>query len=302
MGFILDNFAVESAILISEHEKKLEALAFDIRHTILMSKSEMWLIHLVGSASQSGSVAFNEALSKRRAESVQKFLQTRLMGIPKLFRIVAIGESSPEERKILENARDRAVGITAQLVGRIPPKIEPIDISEVIKPTVPARKDFTLQVVSFVLQTFFAPVSIGRLTMNFIIDDGATQKKYTFLGDGSGVFIGGSTLFGTVGGGRSVSRGVPQKFEAFAKLSADDFAGKGAYFGLHKMFLFGGHARGASRGLRDFPMGTVKEFEFPNSLGGSPRKGEFHGEITKEFNPLVPENPRTPLPPGPGLF
>ena len=291
MGFILDNFAFESAILTSEHEKKLEALAFDIEHTIFMSKSEMWLFHLVGSASQSGSDAFNEALSKRRAESVQKFLETRLMGIPKLFRIVAIGESSPEDRKIFENARDRAVGISAQLVGRMPPKIEPIDIDEVIKPTVPARKDFTLQVVSFLMQTFFTPVSIGRIAMNFIIDDGSTQKKYTFKGEGGGVLISGSTLCGTIGGGRSVLRGVPQKFTAFAKLSSDDFAGKGAYVGSRKMFLVGGHARGASRGLRDFPMGTVKNFEFPNSLGGSPRTGEFRGEITKGFNPLVPELP-----------
>jgi hypothetical protein len=297
-SFVLDNFGVDSAELTAEHKKRLEALAFDILHTIFMSKREIWLFHLVGSASQTGTDAYNEILSKRRAESVRTFLEARLWGIPKHFKIIALGETSPQDRKIFENARDRYVGVTATLSGRIPPKIEPIVID--ITPKAPALKDFTLQVIGFVMQTFGTPISIARIAMNFTIDDGVMKKDYTFKGEGVGAFVSGMTLFGTVGGGRSAARGLRQKFRAYARLSADDFAGKGAYLGILGVFQAGGEPRGASSRWRDFPICSIRDFQFPASIGGSPRLGEFRGRVTKGFNPPLPPFPAA-LPPG-GIF
>ena len=303
--FVLDDFAVESAELTDAHKKQLRKLAFYVSHTIFLSKSEYWLFHMVGSASQSGSDEYNEKLSKRRAESVQRFLDSLMPGVPRKFRIIALGETSPENRKIFENSRDRAVGIVAQLVGRIPPKPEPIDIGRIIIPRAPERKEFKLQVVSYLVQTIGLgipetplDVHIGRIAMNFIVDDGATKAKYTFMGEGEGSGV--SSFF--IGGARSIARGTPQKFKALAGHKADDFDGKGNLTQWFDRFLFGGRERSAaaSESRRDFPMGTVTKFEFPSSVPNAPGKDAFRGTVTKGFKPLVPEYPK-PLPPG-GIF
>jgi hypothetical protein len=310
--FVLDDFAVESAELTDAHKKRLRKLAFYVSHTIFLSKSEYWLFHMVGSASQSGSDEYNEKLSKRRAESVQRFLDSLMPGVPRKFRIFALGETSPENRKIFENSRDRAVGIVAQLAGRIPPKPVPIDIGKIIIPRAPERKEFKFQVVSYLIQTIGIglpkiidglpeipiDVHIGRIAMNFIVDDGKTKAKYTFMGEGGGSGV--STF--VVGGARSVAQGTPQKFKAYARHPGDAFEGKGSLSQLFDKFLFGGRERApsASEGWRDYPMGTVAKFEFPRSIPNLPGKEEFRGTVTKGFKPLVPEYPK-PLPPS-GIF
>ncbi|MGE3183003.1 MAG: hypothetical protein AB7N71_15360, partial [Phycisphaerae bacterium] len=225
--------------------------------------------------------------------------------VPRRYRVVAVGESAPEDKKIFENARDRAVGVVARLTGRMPPKPEPIDIGEILRPKPAARKDFTLQVVSFVAQNVGigipeTPIDLhyGRIAMNFTINDGVMTTKYTFVGQGPGSGV--STFF--AGGARSIARGKPQKFSAYAKLDSGDFAGKGSISGITDTFLFGGRSRtaGASAGWHDFPSGTIRRFAFPPSLPGLPGKDEFSGEVTKGFKPLVPEYP-DPLPPS-GIF
>lgn len=109
--FVLDDFAIESAELKKDHKEKLANLAFDMNHTIGISSTEFWLITLVGSASQSGSDAYNLVLSKKRAEAVQQDLDRRLIGVRRRYRVVAIGEAGPVDSKIFENAKDRAVDL-----------------------------------------------------------------------------------------------------------------------------------------------------------------------------------------------
>lgn len=310
-GFVLDDFAINSAELTDKHKKMLDKLGSDIARTIRLTKRDFWLIHLTGRASQSGPDAFNEALSARRAESVQDYLEKRLSAIvpivPRKFRILALGESAPEDKKLLENSRDRAVGIIAILTGRLPPPPPPpppprrIDPSLLLKPRLAPRKEFIFTIESFVTQAVgvslpaFTEVRIGRIIINFFIDDGAKRGEYTFFGEGIG---GGLSIIPAVSPSevRAKTRGAPQKFLTFEAITAADFAGEG-HLSLLGSFHFGGKRRSSgTRRFDDFAMGVIDKLEFPSATStfgpALPGKDDFRGEVTNGFKPRVPHWPK----------
>lgn len=273
-GFYLDDFGTGSFDLTPEHKRRLGDLARQLNAMIRFSRHERFQITLVGSASQIGSDDFNMKLSRQRAEEVRKFLADRIRRWPVIFKLIAKGEEGPADAALMNNARDRSVGVSVRVVGIVPPSLPPVDPGEYFKPRAPQRKTFDLQVIALNAQVFKLGLKWGRIVMNFTVSDDKTREDYTFVGRGGGVGFGVMII----GGARSIRRGAVQTMTGGPLTSPGDFVGEGQLDPVTMAFTVG-------------DTGLTRHFQFPPCIPRPPKFALFIGDVTKGFDPLIPEIP-----------
>jgi len=223
-----------------------------------------WSIDLIGRASQSGSDQHNIWLSDQRARAVQSYLGPRLAGLPVIYHVSQLGESSPYQVNEYEHELDRSVEVLARFISVKPPKKPKIRI---LIPKVhpwrprPNRKvmDFKLQVLAaeiiiYTLSVKFPGINVGqgdaRVKMLINIRElGSTDHAlFELLGKGRGMIVDAKPSFkkfipGLTYGNWSAKygKGNEHSFATDVEMDAADFAGP-AFFNfdlLNRTLSFG---------------------------------------------------------------
>jgi hypothetical protein len=118
---LLYNFDIDDATVKTEHQNWLRAIAAPAARG-----SSRVDVLLKGTASRSGSKLYNEALSQKRVEAVQKYLIGQ--GVPgNRIKLTWVGELEAElagQKDGSENERDRAVGVLVRRQLAAAPRFE----------------------------------------------------------------------------------------------------------------------------------------------------------------------------------
>jgi hypothetical protein len=265
---LLADFDIEGAALRPAHEEWLAALVGLLRRSALRPPDGIWEVTVVGRASKTGSDAYNLALSRRRVQAVQLFVQARLGGQPIVWNDTALGEGFPLKAGISENARDRSVEVTARPRVTLPPP-------EIVRPVRTIRpRHFDLVVTSYLI-TIGSGVSLrlGEWLLNLTITDQASDASmpYFFEGSGSAAPV-APTPFTA-----EIVCATPSAMQPFtvedrrmpdgSRLDETSFAGDAAIkvaLGSPTVFRFGGN-RLTGRGAALFPMVRIADLALPKA-------------------------------------
>ena len=121
---LLADFGVDSDILRPDHVVWLDGLATFLRRRAFPPTKGKWVITITGRASKTGSDYHNRRLSERRCNAVRKHLASKLVGVSIEFAPTYLGEASPFNTKVNENARDRSVEVFV-VPSVVPIRIDP---------------------------------------------------------------------------------------------------------------------------------------------------------------------------------
>lgn len=286
---LLADFSIEDASLRPAHREWLAALAARLRRSPLRPPDGIWEVTVVGRASKSGSDAYNLALSRRRAQSVQLFVQAQLRGQPVIWADTALGEAFPLNVGITENARDRSVEVTARPRVTLPPP-------DVVRPVRVSRpRHFELVVRSFLITV--GPGVHLRLAdwlLNVTITDQATDNAmpYFFEGSGTSAPVGPRVLK------TEIVSAAPSSMQPFtvedrrmpdgSRFDETSFAGDAAIavrLGSPTAFRFGGNKL-TGRGATLFPMVRMPDLMLPKGNSALPLFCVASGRLKRGFRPL----------------
>ena len=149
---LLADFGVDSDILRPAHVVWLDGLATFLRRRAFPPTKGKWVITITGRASKTGSDYHNRRLSERRCNAVRKHLANKLVGVSIEFAPTYLGEASPFNTKINENARDRSVEVF------VVASVAPIRIDPDPPGGAERTKVFDLVVSEFLVHTIGSPV------------------------------------------------------------------------------------------------------------------------------------------------
>jgi hypothetical protein len=265
---LLADFGVDLDILRPKHVEWLDGLGRFLRAHAFPPTKGKWVITITGRASKTGSDYHNRYLSERRCNAVRKYLAMRLVGVSIEFAPTYLGEASPFNTKINENARDRSVEVF------VVPSVVPIRIDLDPSPGGEERKKvFDLSVTDFLVHTIGSPtakVPIGWCwwKMNLTITDPDTEdtELYFFEGDGPSP-INARGMAPGEGWSRSARSGNIQPFVASSKHKANSFEGR-AQVAVMK-FLAGQFHAGGELG-KGFAFGKADKFVLQEAFPGLP--------------------------------
>ena len=265
---LLADFGVDSDILRPDHVVWLDGLATFLRRRAFPPTKGKWVITITGRASKTGSDYHNRLLSERRCNAVRKHLASKLVGVSIEFAPTYLGEASPFNTKVNENARDRSVEVF------VVPSVVPIRIDPDPSPGGEERqKVFDLVVSEFLVHTIGSPVMTVPIgwcwwKMNLTVTDPDTDdvESYFFEGDGA-CPINARGMAPGEGWSRSAKMGKPQPFVASSKHKADSFEGR-AQIGLIR-FLAGQFHAGGELG-KGFAFGKADKFVLPQAFPSPP--------------------------------
>ena len=139
-------------ILRPAHVVWLDGLATFLRRRAFPPTKGKWVITITGRASKTGSDYHNRRLSERRCSVVRKHLANKLVGVSIEFAPTYLGEASPFNTKINENARDRSVEVF------VVASVAPIRIDPDPPGGAERTKVFDLVVSEFLVHTIGSPV------------------------------------------------------------------------------------------------------------------------------------------------
>lgn len=124
---LMYNFDIDDATVKVEHQQWLNKVVVP-----LAKASKRVEVLLKGTASRSGSKQYNEALSQRRVEAVQKYLVGQ--GVPAdHIKLTWVGELEAElagQKDNTESDRDRAVGVLVKRKSPSAPRFERVVLSD----------------------------------------------------------------------------------------------------------------------------------------------------------------------------
>jgi hypothetical protein len=273
---LLADFGVDSSVLRPDHVVWLDGLATFLRRHAFPPTKGKWVITITGRASKTGSDYHNRLLSERRCNEVRKHLGMKLVGVSIEFAPTYLGEASPFNSKINENARDRSVEVF------VVASVAPIRIDPEPAPGGEERKKvFDLVVTDFLVHTLGlsdavipgvpgARIPLGWCwwKMNLTITDPDTDdtEQYFFEGDGA-CPLNARGMAPFEGWSRAAKIGKIQPFVASSKHKADSFEGR-AQIALMK-YLAGQFHAGGELG-NGFAFGKANKFVLQEAFPGLP--------------------------------